>query len=344
MKLLITIAATAATLAAASMAMAVDLVFNGDFEIISTEDDAPVLDGYGLEQPTDWFRAQSDSGAIPTPVTELISPANMNNAAGNALGDDSNGAGTNSAALNFSEDPGVPPLGIPSDWRSRSIKTTPGEKLIFSMDFKFIGVDPGQFMTSGLFNGLFAQIRSFESETEGGSTSGTFLGERNVPTRFRQHFAPDVWHNVTDRVEIPAGGEFTDIRVSVNTFTNGWLFQGQILIDNVKLIRLSADFDDDMDVDATDLNTWKGAFGTTTAGDADGDGDSDGDDFLAWQQEVGLTIPEFLPPPEPPVPALPALAAIPEPSTFVLAAGAVLAAGLRRQRDARRSSRVVSQC
>ncbi len=50
---------------------------------------------------------------------------------------------------------------------------------------------------------------------------------------------------------------------------------------------LAADFDDDGDVDATDLSIWRGAFDLNQLGDADGDGDSDGADFLAWQRQLG---------------------------------------------------------
>jgi hypothetical protein len=49
----------------------------------------------------------------------------------------------------------------------------------------------------------------------------------------------------------------------------------------------SADFDDDGDVDATDLVIWRGAFNLNQLGDADGDNDSDGEDFLLWQQQFG---------------------------------------------------------
>jgi hypothetical protein len=49
----------------------------------------------------------------------------------------------------------------------------------------------------------------------------------------------------------------------------------------------SADFDDDGDVDATDLAIWKGAFNLNQLGDADGDNDSDGADFMLWQQQFG---------------------------------------------------------
>ena len=43
---------------------------------------------------------------------------------------------------------------------------------------------------------------------------------------------------------------------------------------------LSADFDFDGDVDATDLVAWQTAYGLSSAADADGDGDTDGADLL----------------------------------------------------------------
>jgi hypothetical protein len=49
----------------------------------------------------------------------------------------------------------------------------------------------------------------------------------------------------------------------------------------------SADFDDDGDVDSTDLIIWKNAFHLNQLGDADGDNDTDGADFLIWQQQLG---------------------------------------------------------
>jgi hypothetical protein len=50
---------------------------------------------------------------------------------------------------------------------------------------------------------------------------------------------------------------------------------------------LSADFNDDGDVDAADLAKWRGDFATNAQSDADGDGDSDGADFIAWQGQIG---------------------------------------------------------
>jgi hypothetical protein len=53
----------------------------------------------------------------------------------------------------------------------------------------------------------------------------------------------------------------------------------------------SADFDDDGDVDADDLDDWQAAYQLANgAADADGDGDSDGRDFLEWQRQYGSGV------------------------------------------------------
>lgn len=316
------------TLAAAWLPMAAavgaNLLQNGDFETIAADENGPLLDGYGLEQPTNWFRAVSAPADFVTPVTSLISPGNRNNAAGDEAGDDSDGAGTNAAALNFTTDGS--PVGLPSDWRSAAVDTVPGETLVFSMDFKFIGVSPDDDVFPDFFNGLYAQVRSFGELAEDGGTANPFVGERNLPIQWRANYDPDVWHTVRDRVEIPEGGEYTDIRISVNTFNPAWLFNGQVLIDNVQLIRLTADFNDDLVVDGADLALWEAGFGVDAQGDANADGVTDGLDLLVWQREVGVAIPEFLPPVDPPTAAA-AATAIPEPGSAVLAAGWLLLAG-----------------
>ena len=63
----------------------------------------------------------------------------------------------------------------------------------------------------------------------------------------------------------------------------------------------SADFDDDGDVDKTDLAIWHGAFDLNQLGDADGDNDSDGADLLLWQRQFG-SHPGAGSAPEPPYP------------------------------------------
>jgi hypothetical protein len=81
----------------------------------------------------------------------------------------------------------------------------------------------------------------------------------------------------------------------------------------------SADFDDDGEVDSTYLVIWRNAYDHNPLGDADGDNDSDGNDFLIWQRQVGSK------------PAVAASgvtqAAVPEPTTGVLAAVCAMAAG-----------------
>jgi hypothetical protein len=84
----------------------------------------------------------------------------------------------------------------------------------------------------------------------------------------------------------------------------------------------SADFDDDGDVDATDLSIWRGAFNLNQLGDADGDNDSDGEDFLLWQQQFGS---------HPGAAAF--IASVPEPtSVMLLLFGLITAASFRRNR------------
>lgn len=68
-----------------------------------------------------------------------------------------------------------------------------------------------------------------------------------------------------------------------------------------------ADFDDDGDVDPTDLAIWQVAYDLNQLGDADGDNDSDGRDFLIWQRQFGSA----------PLTALAANVTVPEPAGAV---------------------------
>ncbi|NOZ41038.1 MAG: hypothetical protein GXP24_12560 [Planctomycetes bacterium] len=61
----------------------------------------------------------------------------------------------------------------------------------------------------------------------------------------------------------------------------------------------NADFDENNTIDAADLASWEGNFGTATGaehgdGDADGNGSVNGFDFLAWQRGFGSTSPDPL--------------------------------------------------
>jgi hypothetical protein len=85
-----------------------------------------------------------------------------------------------------------------------------------------------------------------------------------------------------------------------------------------------ADFNADGAVDTADLIIWRQAAAAgTTAGDADGDGDSDGFDFLEWQRWLGSSMLAT-------TASATNSAAVPEPASGILLAGAA-AIGLRRR-------------
>lgn len=82
------------------------------------------------------------------------------------------------------------------------------------------------------------------------------------------------------------------------------------------------DFTGDAAVDGADLASWQSNYGASDAashalGDADGDQDVDGADFLWWQRQANVA---------------PATAAVPEPTTGVLASLATLFAATSAQR------------
>jgi hypothetical protein len=91
---------------------------------------------------------------------------------------------------------------------------------------------------------------------------------------------------------------------------------------------LAADFNNDGQVNAGDLQMWRTNFGIGSGaakshGDADADGDVDGADFAVWQQQLGQ-----------PQPSLATSGAVPEPMTaaMILPLLATLAAVNRRRR------------
>lgn len=79
-----------------------------------------------------------------------------------------------------------------------------------------------------------------------------------------------------------------------------------------------ADFDTDGDVDAADLSIWETNYGLNALADADGDGSTTGRDFLVWQRNY--------------TGSLPTIAAVPEPSTTILALFGLIGCGGRRRR------------
>ncbi|MCA9236890.1 MAG: hypothetical protein KDA44_15545 [Planctomycetales bacterium] len=94
-----------------------------------------------------------------------------------------------------------------------------------------------------------------------------------------------------------------------------------------------ADFDEDADVDATDLASWQAGFGISSgAAHADGDADQNhqvnGRDFLIWQIQYGLSANAISP-----------VQAVPEPTSLsLLLAVASLAAAIRGLRRSRHNA------
>jgi len=72
-----------------------------------------------------------------------------------------------------------------------------------------------------------------------------------------------------------------------------WVGWGDI--SDMPVAPAAADFDEDGDVDGSDLTEWTGSFGLPSGalhsdGDSDADGDVDGADFLVWQQQLGAGV------------------------------------------------------
>jgi len=91
----------------------------------------------------------------------------------------------------------------------------------------------------------------------------------------------------------------------------------QIWLDNTETPGIPGDFDSDNDVDGSDFLAWQRGFGASSgaalgAGDADRDQDVDSADLAIWESNFGISVDA------PPVQG--ATAAIPEPSSFALAA------------------------
>ncbi|QDT71270.1 beta strand repeat-containing protein [Lacipirellula limnantheis] len=136
--------------------------------------------------------------------------------------------------------------------------------------------------------------------------------------------------NTFDILSATFGRSGTFDTVDVSGMPAGLAFHLDYLPNTVRLTVVNkpiytADFDEDGDVDGTDLTFWKNAYNLNQLGDADGDNDSDGADFLLWQQQFGSAPAVAI--------AQPAAAAVPEPSAAALLLVAMAGAGWRRSRD-----------
>ncbi len=150
----------------------------------------------------------------------------------------------------------------------------------------------------------------------------------------------ELYQVILDTADFDAAGAFVTITVPISSAVLGnataseFVNTGdaditdfnlyQIQISNIVDVALTADFDASGSVDAADLALWQAAFGVDASADADGDGDSDGNDFLVWQSQLGsiggaagilnLEVQDVQI-----VSTLPAVAAVPEPSSALLA-------------------------
>ena len=109
------------------------------------------------------------------------------------------------------------------------------------------------------------------------------------------------------------------------TFTATFSDGSEGLYSSALPLVMPADFDEDGDVDADDLASWRSGFGTSgnathLQGDANRDLSVDGGDFLAWQRQLGSGA------------TVAALSIVPEPPTTLLILGCAAVGMLSRRR------------
>jgi hypothetical protein len=125
-------------------------------------------------------------------------------------------------------------------------------------------------------------------------------------------------------ITAPGGviGQFDQVLQPLGLPT-GLLFEVQYTATSVVLYvddTYEADFNRDGVVDGDDLAVWHDAYGVNNYGDANSDGVSDGADLLVWQRQLGFGLPVAM------------AAAVPEPSTLLLAGLSLSAVAWRRTR------------
>jgi len=128
------------------------------------------------------------------------------------LDDDSDGVGARSVEITAST----------GDWRSEAIFVTPGESLMWSLDYKFLDGVTGEFS---------ADLRFFSGfDPVGGGTAGGFRGEQRIVTGASSN---GVWQTLgPNEIEVPAGSLTADIRISSGFFDAG-LTGGGLRVDNL---------------------------------------------------------------------------------------------------------------
>ena len=142
-----------------------------------------------------------------------------------------------------------------------------------------------------------------------------FLSLRDILARGPRN--PDGSLPVSDFLRLAADSNLIDAGIDV-----GLTFDGAApdlgAFETLVVEFFSADFNEDGQVDGTDLALWQLAFGTSpgathSQGDADADGDVDGADFLVWQREYAPILESLI-----------SAIAVPEPRTWCLSSVTVL--------------------
>ena len=196
--------------------------------------------------------------------------------------------------------------------------------------------NPPSAVTAGIFDasdheltinqGLFAVAGiitdNFDISTLPFSGSGT--GDASLSLNEVSRTASEVIYDITmlfpvafsDRVLDSSAGDDATMDIEVDGLVEA---EGQLIA--MLTAETSADYDGDDDVDGDDFLTWQRGNGivelaSPTNGDSDADGDVDAADLTVWENQFGG--------------AVTATSAIPEPTTGLLLAVTLLAAGLAR--------------
>jgi GH35 family endo-1,4-beta-xylanase len=202
-----------------------------------------------------------------------------------------------------------------------------------SLRMAFGTPDMTTFMYWGFWAGATSNLQSASalanadwSLTDIGKTYEDMLGIQDWDGDPANGWTTDLMLETAADGAVEFTGFYGDLEVTVGGKTYALtLEKGQT--DYALVVDLTADLDDDGDVDGDDLTAWKTAIETGSGGDTDGDGDADGADFLAWQRQLGMVESTPL--------AIAAAAVVPEPRgllSFIAGLTAVVIA--RRPLDA----------
>jgi hypothetical protein len=160
------------------------MIPNHDFEVDN---------GEPSPSPTDWFSGGNVSYE---------------------LADDSDGVGERSAQINANS----------ADWRSSAVFVTPGDTMLWKLDYKWLDGATGQFSADLRFFSGFDPI--------GGGTAGAFRGEQRIVVSSSGN---GQWQTLgVNSIDVPAGALTADVRISTGFFDGG-LSGGGFRIDNIDL-------------------------------------------------------------------------------------------------------------